>query len=117
MSTRSGAEVLDDRLLEGQSGSIEDDLARNYSPDLIVLTGRGVYRGHDGLRALNRLLQQDVPSAKFDYRTRLVEGEIGFVEWTAQGDGAQVDDGADSYLMRNGRIVAQTIHYTVRGTR
>jgi hypothetical protein len=29
-------------------------------------------------------------------------------------DGTCVDDGADSFLIQNGRIVAQTIHYTVR---
>lgn len=27
---------------------------------------------------------------------------------------AEVQDGADSYVIRGGRIVAQTIHYTVR---
>jgi len=43
----------------------------------------------------------------------LVEGELGFLEWSARGSGAEVEDGADSYLIRDGRIVAQTIHYTV----
>lgn len=41
------------------------------------------------------------------------QGEVGFLEWTAEADGGRVDDGADSYVIRNGRIVAQTIHYTV----
>ena len=43
---RSGAEVLDDHLRESQTGSIEDDLARNYAEDVVILTGRGIYRGH-----------------------------------------------------------------------
>jgi hypothetical protein len=33
------------------------------------------------------------------YRTVLVDGEMGFLEWTRRGDGAQVDDGVDSYLI------------------
>ena len=110
---RSAAEVLDNHLRESQSGSIDADLARNYAPNLIVLTGRGVYRGHEGLRELNQLLQEELPNASFHYHTRLVEGELGFLEWTAQSNGVQVG-GADSYLIRRGRIVAQTIHYTVR---
>ena len=114
VANRSAAEVLDDHLRESQSGSIEEDLERNYTPDLVVLTSRGVYRGHDGLRALANLLNQELPKAIFEYRTRLVEGEIGFLEWTARAEASCVEDGADTYLIRDGRIVAQTIHYTVK---
>ena len=112
--TRSAAEVFDDHLRESQAGSVEDDLARNYADDLVVLTGRGIYRGYDGLRYLAQRLREELPNARFEYRTRLVEGEMAFLEWTATADGAQVGDGADSYLIRDGRIVAQTIHYTVK---
>lgn len=114
---RTAVEVLDDHLRESQVGSIEDDLARNYAPDLVVLSGRGIHRGHDGLRQLAELLRQELPNATFEYGTRLVEGEMGFLEWTARADGARVEDGADSYLIRHGRIVAQTIHYTVKRSR
>lgn len=111
---RSAEDVLDDHLRESQSGSVEDDLARNYAEDVVLLTGRGVYHGHDGLRELARMLREELPDATFDYRTRLVAGEIGFLEWTALSENARVHDGADSYLIRDGRIVAQTIHYTVQ---
>lgn len=114
MTNRSAVEVLDDHLRESQVGSIEDDLARNYASDLVVLSGRGIHRGHDGLRQLAELLRQELPNATFEYRTRLVEGEMGFLEWTARADGALVEDGADSYLIREGLIVGQTIHYTVK---
>lgn len=113
LQRRSAAEVLDDHLRESQTGSIEDDLARNYAVDLVVLTGRGIYRGHDGLRQLARLLNEELPNADFEYRTRLVEGEMGFLEWAAHAEGADVEDGVDSYLIRGGLIIAQTIHYTV----
>lgn len=111
---RSAKEVLDDHLRESREGSIEEDLARNFAEDLVILTGRGVFRGHAGLRHLNRLLMEELPGAEFEYRTRLVEGELAFLEWTAQAEGAVVEDGADSYVIRGGRIVAQTIHYTVK---
>jgi hypothetical protein len=111
---RSPAELLNDHLRESQDGSIEDDLKRNYAEDVVVLTGLGVYRGHDGLRQLARMLNEELGSARLEYRTRLVEGEIGFLEWSARGERGVVEDGADSYLIRDGEIVAQTIHYTVR---
>jgi hypothetical protein len=114
MRNRSAETVLQDHLRESQLGSVEDDLERNYAEDVVLLTGRGVYRGHDGVRELNRMLMEELPEARFEYRTRLVHGEMGFLEWAARADGARVDDGADSYLIRGGKIVAQTIHYTVR---
>ena len=110
---RTPREVFEDHLRVGTEGSVEEDLARNYAPDLIVLTGRGVFCGHDGLRQLAELLRRELPNCTFGYHTRLVEGDVAFLEWTARADGARVDDGADSYVIRNGRIVVQTIHYTV----
>ncbi len=111
---RSAKEVLDDHLREGQEGSVEADLSRNYAEDLVVLTSSGIYHGHDGLRQLAEKLRNELPNSVFEYRTRLVEGDVGFVEWTGHGDSSYVDDGADSYVIRNGKIVAQTIHYTVK---
>lgn len=112
---RSARAVLDDHLRESMCGSVEVDLARNYAEDVVILARRGVFHGHDGMRQLNRILMTELPGAIFDYRTTLVEGEVGFLEWTARSaDGrATVRDGADSYVIRRGRIVAQTIHYTV----
>ncbi len=43
----------------------------------------------------------------------LVEGETGFLEWGGRGEHTRIKDGADSYVIRDGKIVAQTIHYTV----
>lgn len=77
---RSPQEVLDVHLRESQDGLIEDDLARNYSEDLVVLTGRGVYRGHNGLRQLAEFLRHELPEGTREYRTVLVEGETGFLE-------------------------------------
>jgi hypothetical protein len=111
---RSAKEVLDDHLRESQDGSVEADLSRNYGEDLVVLTSDGIYHGHDGLRQLAEKLSNEVPNPVFEYRTRLVEGDVGFLEWTCRGDNAYVNDGADSYVIRNGKIVAQTIHYTVK---
>jgi hypothetical protein len=114
---RTAEEVFDDHLREGKTGSVEEDFARNYAEDVVLLTGRGVRRGRDGLLYLAGLLRKELPNAAFEYRTRLVEGDMAFLEWTARSGGAVVEDGADSYLIRDGRIVAQTIHYTVKSVR
>ena len=38
---------------------------------------------------------------------------MAFLEWAYEDSTTRVRDGADSYLIEDGKIVAQTIHYTV----
>ena len=112
-AARTAREVLEDHLWQSREGTLEDDLVRNFAGDVVILTGFGAFRGYAGMRYLTELLQEQLPIATFDYRTVAVEGELGFLEWTASSDRGEVKDGADSYLIRGGHIVAQTIHYTV----
>ena len=113
LRNRSSQEVFEDHLWQGKHGSVEENFERNYADDVVVLTGRGAYRGRDGLEYLAGVLREELPDGAFEYRTKLVEGQTAFLEWTARSGSARVDDGADSFFIRDGRIVAQTIHYTV----
>ncbi len=80
----------------------------------MVLCTLGVSRGHAGAKELAQRLQQELPDARFAYRTvLLVDGEPAFLEWTAESAAGRVRDGADSFLIRDGRITGQTIHCTI----
>ncbi len=120
--TRTTREVLDDHLrlaqrTDGQPpgpANLEEDISRNFSPDIVLLTGYGLFRGLEGLRAKAKLLDEQLPNGRWVYRNVMAEGELGFLEWSGVGkNGARIEDGADSYLVRDGRIIAMTIHYTV----
>lgn len=118
MSThRSARDVIEDHLELSRSGSIDDDLERNYAPDVTCFFRQEIHRGHDALRQLAERLSDELPGATFRYPTVLADGDVGFLEWTATSEHAEVRDGADSYVVRDGRIVAQTIHYTVEPRR
>jgi hypothetical protein len=110
---RSAQDVFADHLREGKEGSVEVDLVRNYAEDVVILSGRGVHHGHDGIRELAQVLREELPDVTFEYQTTLVEGELAFLEWTGRSGQAVVEDGADSFLIRDGLIIGQTIHYTV----
>jgi hypothetical protein len=45
----------------------------------------------------------------------LVDGEVAFLEWRGCSDTCEIKEGADSFLIRNGRIIARTIHYKSKG--
>lgn len=113
-TTRSPREVFEDHLRLAQQRDFEQDIARNFAPDCVALTGRGVFHGHEGLRRLARMLAEELPTGRWTYRVQLVEGNIAYLEWSADSGDAVVDDGADSFFIADGRVVAQTIHYTVR---
>ncbi len=38
---------------------------------------------------------------------------MGLLEWTYEDPTVRVRDGVDSYVIENGKIVGQTIHYTL----
>jgi hypothetical protein len=109
----SAKQVFEDHLRRRRQGKLEEDIANSYAEEAVLLTARGLFRGKRGLRRCARLLQKELPCARYTYRTKLVDGDMAFLEWTARCDGSCVDDGADSFLIRDGRVVAQTIHYTV----
>jgi hypothetical protein len=130
LSNRTAQEVLDDHpnLAEhwGSEGgaqritdedierAIEEDIRRNVSEDIVILINRGTFRGHEGVRQLARMLSEELPEhSSFEYTYKAVEGKMGFLEWAYEDTNVRVKDGADSYLIEDGKIVAQTIHYTV----
>jgi hypothetical protein len=114
---RSAQEVLDDHLATSLNGSVDDDLARNYAPEVVIVSNWGVKRGHDGVREMARLLRSQLPDCTFAYRLRLIEDGVGLLEWGADSAAGSVRDGVDSYVISDGLIQAQTIHYTLAPAR
>jgi hypothetical protein len=130
LSSRTAQEVLDDHLNlaedwgtqegaeriaeEDLERAFEEDIRRNVSEDIVILINRGTFRGHEGVRQLARMLFEELPERNtFEYTYKAVEERMGFLEWAYEDAYVRVRDGADSYLIENGKIVAQTIHYTV----
>lgn len=113
---RSTEEVFEDHLRLAGEHRFEEDITRNVSPDCVVLERRGLFRGRDGVRELARWLSEELPDAPYTYTNVLVDGRIAFLEWTVESDHARVRDGADSFVIEDGWIIAQTIHYTVEPT-
>lgn len=122
LTIRSTLEVLEDHLGLAQGWteagqfqrSLEEDLQRNNAEDIVVIMARGIFRGHDGVRYLANALAEELPERRaFNYTFVAAEGRMGFLEWTYEDNHVRVRDGVDSYLIEDGKIVIQTIHYTV----
>lgn len=113
LAARTTYEVFTDHLRLREQGRIAEDLERNYAEDAVLLTGYGIFSGHDGIRASAELLEQQLQGARYMYRSRLVHDKMAFLEWEAGGQRMYVSNGADSYFIEDGVIHVQTIHYTL----
>jgi hypothetical protein len=108
---RSPEEVISDHLLKLQAGDVDEDVSRNYADDAVVLSGAGVHRGHAGARRAAKTLLKSLAGARLEVRRRVVYGEYAFVEWVGVGEEQQeVLEGAESFVVRDGRIAAHTSH-------
>lgn len=114
---RTTTEVLHDHLMRRLSDDVTGDIEENYAPEVVVLTGSGIYRGHEGVARCAEELARLVGGGRYRYEETLVCEEFAFLEWSVEGDVADVVDGADSFLVRDGRILMQTVHYTPRSSR
>jgi hypothetical protein len=93
---------------------LDGDLHANYAESCVLIASSGVYRGHEGMRAHCKLLYARLPAAHWHYAVKQVEGKYALLEWSAHDETGAIDDGSDSFVVENGKIVAQTVHYTVR---
>lgn len=96
--------------LRGETGA---DICENFSEDVVILSSFGQFYGHDGVRNSARILSEQVPDGVFTYRQTTVENNFAFLEWTANAREEKVCDGADSFVIDDGKIILQTIHYTL----
>jgi len=94
-----------------------NEIVADYADDSVVITAAGVARGKDGVREVFVKLLGDLPNAAWDLKTQVLDGDVLFLEWSADSAFNPVDDGLnipDTFVFRDGMISAQTIRYTPR---
>jgi hypothetical protein len=111
---KTTTEIFESHLTKRLAGLTEEDITENYSPGAILLAGSGVFTGHEGIRRSASLLEEALgEDAVFFYDRTFVKGKFAFLGWSAQSGGKKVCDGADSFMIEDGKIVFQSVHYTV----
>jgi ketosteroid isomerase-like protein len=112
-ASRTPQEVFRDHAQAMVAGDL-DRIVADYADDAVFITHAGALRGKDGVREGFRRLFGDLPAPRFDVHTRILEGDVLFLEWTAEASGSRAENGVETLWARDGEIVLQTVHYTVR---
>ena len=89
-----------------------DGILADYNDDSVCITPRGEYRGLDEIRQAYVEFLAELPDAKLDVPRLVFEGDVLYLEWTAEGPTVRVTDGTDTFVFSDDGIRVHTLHYT-----
>ncbi len=87
-----------------------DGVLSDYAPGAVFFTEHGPLRGVDAIRPLFQALIAEFgkPGAAFSMKQLLVEGEYAYILWTAETADNVYEFATDTFVVRDGKIVAQS---------
>ena len=102
-------DVLDHHLKCFGEGDLKGILS-DYALDAVLFTSDGPLKGADAMRPLFQALIAEFgkPGAAFRMKQQSVEGDYAYILWTAQTADNVYELGTDTFVVRDGKIVAQS---------
>lgn len=105
----STKDVLDHHLKSFGEGDLQGILS-DYAPGAILFTADGPLRGAEGMRPLFQAMIAEFgkPGATFNMKQQFIEGDFAYILWTAETAENVYEVGTDTFVVRDGQIVAQS---------
>ncbi|MFN7918722.1 MAG: nuclear transport factor 2 family protein [Bryobacteraceae bacterium] len=105
----STSEVLDHHLEAFAKSDVEGLLA-DYSPNGTLFTPAGPLNGPEAIKPLFEALVSEFaqPGSSFTLQQRSVDGEHAYIVWTAETADNSYEFATDTFVVRDGKIVAQS---------
>jgi ketosteroid isomerase-like protein len=93
-----------------------DGVLSDYAPSAVFFTQHGALRGRDAIRPLfqGMLTEFGKPGATFSMNKQFVEGDHAYILWTAETADNVYELGTDTFLVQDGKIVAQSFTGKIR---
>jgi len=93
-----------------------DAIVAHYAPDAVIVTPGAVVQGHKNIRSMfvGLVAEFGQPGVKFKLLKQNVHGDIALIVWQAETGKNIYDMGTDTYIIRGGKIVAQTVAVKAR---
>jgi ketosteroid isomerase-like protein len=105
----STKDVVDRHLKCFDECDIEGILS-DYAPGAVLFTADGLLRGIEAIRPLFEAMVAEFgkPGATFNMKQQFVEDEYAYILWTAETADNVYELGTDTFVVRDGKIVAQS---------
>ncbi|HEY9597483.1 MAG TPA: nuclear transport factor 2 family protein [Cyanophyceae cyanobacterium] len=97
---------------EGDLNGILSD----YTPGAVLFTPEGPLKGIDAIKPLFQALIAEFgkPGAAFSMKQQFVEGDHAYILWTAETADNVYEFATDTFVVRDGKIVAQSFASQIR---
>ena len=108
----STTEDVLDRHLEAFSAQDTEATMEDYADDAVVITQGAVHRGREEIGDWfeHELFPEFAQSGvSFSLEERTVEGEYAYIVWRAETPDNTYEFATDTFVVRDGKIVAQTL--------
>jgi ketosteroid isomerase-like protein len=105
----STKDVLERHLEFFGEGNLKGILS-DYAPGAVLFTPDGPLRGADAIRPFFQafIAEFGKPGSAFNMKLQSVEGDHAYILWTAETADNVYELGTDMFVVRDGRIVAQS---------
>ena len=113
----STKDILEHHLKAFDQGDLNGVLS-DYAPGAVVFTRDRTFEGVDAIRPLFETLFAEFakPGATFTMKQQLVEGDYAYILWTAETADNVCELATDTFVVQNGKIVAQSFTAKIRPT-
>jgi ketosteroid isomerase-like protein len=87
-----------------------DGMLTTYAPSAVLFMPDGPVSGADAIRLLYHAIFAEFakPGAAFSLKQQSVVGDYAYILWTAETADNVYEMGTDTYVVRDGKIVAQS---------
>jgi len=115
---KSTNDVLDHHLKAIEHGNVNAVLS-DYAPDAVLFRSDGVFKGVAAIRpVLERFIAEfQTRGATTKTKQRLVAGDYAYMLWTGETADNVYELAADTFVVRDGKIVAQSFTAKVNSKR
>jgi ketosteroid isomerase-like protein len=106
---KSTDDVIDHHLKAIAQGDVNAVLS-DYAPDAVLFRSDGIFKGVDGIRPVFEKFVAEFqnPGTTSNTKQRLVAGDYGYMLWTAETHDNIYELATDTFVVRDGKIVAQS---------
>jgi ketosteroid isomerase-like protein len=87
-----------------------DGILSDYAPGAVLFTADEPLRGADAIRPLFQAMIAEFgkPGSAFSMKQQFVEGDYAYILWAAETAENVYELGTDTFVVRDGKIVAQS---------
>ena len=107
-------EVIDQHLQSFSDKNL-DRVLSDYTPDAVLFTPDQPLKGPDAMRPFfeNLMTEFSRPGTSFSLLKEMYSNEYGYIAWVGETSANRYEGATDTFVVRDGKIVAQSFFATI----